>query len=467
MIRHALWAIALTTLFACKKSSKQDPGPGNPPPPPVTGKPFITAKGAVSGEIYSAVIGTAGGRLQTPDGGVSIQVPAGALAGDQTVSIQAVSNTLRPDRPSLFAYRLLPENVTFTKPVTVMLKYDRNALTPGAEEMLMLAWQDANGTWKPLATTLDKGNNAVSATVTHFCDFAVYEQFELFAAKTQVSAGQEVAFRCGVQEISPNQDSLLAPLEHKVDDNSFVRPIVSNYSMLHDKYAARATGWKVVSGGGEITAQKNPFGLDANAVYKAPATVNTVSTAVVEVTLEGLTGVKDPAAQGGTRKPEKLVLRKTIHLVPSGDATFMRIEIDYEPFMIAPQQPMYSTWELTDPAVGIFEAGIPNGYNCKIVLTNPKIGTWPCGPGMSAATEALITYHFDPVHFAESEYCQKVNGNAVTKYSTGQLTISKVGNAGEPIEGEFIGKIYKSVDNVNCAFQVHHLKVTFRFLRFS
>ncbi len=353
-------------------------------------------------------------------------MPAGALAGNQTVSIQAVSNTLRPDR-HLFAYRLLPENVNFAKPVTVTLKYDRNTLTSGSEDMLMLAWQNADGTWRPLPTSLNKGAGTVSATVNHFCDFALYEQFELFAAKSQAKPGQDIALRCGVQEISPNQDSLLAPLQHKIDDNTFGRDISSNYAQLNGKYAARATGWKVLSGPGTITPQKNAFGLDANAVYKAPATISSVASALIEVTLEGIAGVKDPSASGGTRKPEKLVLRKAINLVPGDDATFMKIEVDNEMVdLIAPAQPMYAEWIDNDPPnYAIFQATGTNGRECKIVLTNPKTGSWPCGSGMTAETEVLVEYKFDATRFAEARYCQKVNGVAEPRYSAGKLTITK------------------------------------------
>lgn len=468
MIRHAFWAVALLTLIACSKNpSKDGPGPGTPPPPP-TGKPFTTAQGATFGQKASAVIGAAGGQLQSTDGKVRITVPAGAVAGDQTFSIQAVSNTLRPDKP-LFAYRLLPENVNFTKPVTVKITYDPVKLTTGSEDMLMLAYQDNNGTWKPLPTSLNKTEHSVTAAMSHFCDIAFYELYELFVAKKEIKAGQEVALRCGVQEISPNHDSLLAPLEHKVDDAAFGRTTVSNYSMIHNKYAAHATGWKIVSGPGTVTAAKNPFGLDGNAIFKAPATVAAPANTVVEVTLDGLMGMKDPSAPNGTRKPEKLVLRQSVTVVPDGDFTFMKIEIDGEEFMFAPEIPMYASYEDDNTRIddyAHFEAGIQNGAGCQLILYNPKIGEWPCGPQESAATEARVLFEWEPTRFARTDYCETVGGTRVEKYSTGKLTITKVGNANQPIEGHFIGKVYRSTSVVNCQHQAYDIKVTFRFLRF-
>ncbi|WP_109700451.1 hypothetical protein [Chitinophaga deserti] len=460
MIRHALWALALLTVVSCSKKPKvEQPGPSLPPP---TGKPFTTAKGAVAGTVATAVIGAAGGQLQSTDGQVRIQVPAGAVAGDQNFSIQAVSNTLRPDRP-LVAYRLLPENVTFTKPVNVTIAYEPSALTAGSEEMLMLAWQTADGTWRPLPTSLNKTAHTVTAPVTHFCDLAFYEQFELFAAKTEIRAGQEVALRCGVQEINLNQDSLLAPIEHKVDDATFGRTVVSNYSMIHDKYVTRATGWKVLSGPGTVTAQKNPFGIEGNAVYKAPATVTGVTTAIVEVTLEGLIGLKDPNSPNGIRKPEKLVLRQPIQLVPEAAATFMKIEIDGEVIMIAPQQAMFANY---DNDLALFDVEAPNNFNCQVSLTNPKIGTWPCGPQNGAVTEAYVTLQKSTNDFMASMFCEEVGGQPVSKHSAGKLIISKVGNANEPIEGVFTGTLYKSRSVVGCDYETHSVKITFRFLRF-
>ncbi|WP_341835740.1 hypothetical protein WJU16_23205 [Chitinophaga pollutisoli] len=460
---YVLCAFGLLSLFACSKKSKKDqPEPDKPAV--VTGKPFTTAKGAVAGQVAWAVIGAAGGSLQSTDLNVSLTVPSGAVAEDRTFRIQAVSNTLRPDKP-LLAYRILPDDVNFTKPVTVTIKYNPEDLTPGAEDMLMLAYQDANGTWKPMATKLDKTNHTVTATMTHFCDIAFYEVYELFAAKTEIAAGQEVSLRCGVQEISPNQDSLLAPLQHPVDDAGFGRPATSQYAMLHGKYAGSISGWKVLNGPGTVTAARNPHGLEANAVYKAPANVPVPSHAEVEVTLEGLPGVKDPSAPDGVRKPGKLVLRKRIGLVPSEGYTFMKIVVNGVETLIAPEQPMYAEYDPT--AFALFEAGVNGGLSCKLVLTHPQPGSWPCGPQDGTATEASVEFHFDAVNFALSRFCQNVDGRQVTRYTGGRLEITKVGNAGEPIEGSFSGNVFRQLNAVECNFQEYEFRVTFRFLRSS
>ncbi len=114
-----------------------------------TGTPLQKARGATAGPLVSAAIGANGGVLTTADGRVKITVPAGAVSHNQTFSIQPIQNTLRPGKPDSRSFRLLPENITFSQPITVELKYDPADLSFGTEEVMRVAYQTAEGFGSP------------------------------------------------------------------------------------------------------------------------------------------------------------------------------------------------------------------------------------------------------------------------------------------------------------------------------
>jgi hypothetical protein len=118
----------------------------------------------------SAVIGTAGGTLVSGDGQVTLTVPAGALAGDTTIGIQAIANTAPAGAG--FAYRFTPDGQTFTKPVTLTLKPTLGELGGSSVDHVQLAFQDAQHRWQLIPVTFDKNATTVTATTTHFTDYA-------------------------------------------------------------------------------------------------------------------------------------------------------------------------------------------------------------------------------------------------------------------------------------------------------
>ncbi|WP_300601897.1 hypothetical protein [Niabella sp.] len=75
-------------LFLVAACTKPDPAS------PVASAALVTAHGTPSGAAVTKTIGVSGGSIVSEDGNFSIIIPAGALAGDQEISVQPVINQL-------------------------------------------------------------------------------------------------------------------------------------------------------------------------------------------------------------------------------------------------------------------------------------------------------------------------------------------------------------------------------------
>src|SRR5690606_8958925 len=119
-----------------------------------------------------------GGTLTSGDGKLMVQVPAGALNAPVELSVQPISNTL-DDMAAHPAYRLLPEGVSFEKPVTLSFHVPEGMSTSGAENTLTVAYQRESGIWAALPTVLDKQQRKLHVETTHFSDWVWFDELSL------------------------------------------------------------------------------------------------------------------------------------------------------------------------------------------------------------------------------------------------------------------------------------------------
>ncbi|WP_276484142.1 hypothetical protein [Paraflavitalea pollutisoli] len=452
---------ACLILAACSKSGKS--GPDEPQQP--QGPPLSTSRGAPVGPIATATIGTQGGQLSTADGGVKVIVPAGAVTSNQTFSIQNVENTLRPDKAASRSFRMLPENITFSKPVAVVMKYDPADISTGLEDVMRIAYQTPEGQWKATNAALDKNAHTLTVHVHHFCDFAFYEQFELFASKNTALAGDKVQFRVGVIATPSNEetggvDDLLSPTLHMagmdLTKNTY-------YEQIDRSYITKVNSWKIVTGGGTLTPQVNGYGIKANAEYTVPAQVPAAKDVIVEVSLEGSRPIPDTSAPGGKRSLGQLIIRKTIRLMPEVFATATFDGKEYN---------------LNDGHRGLAFDGLAalagndnvQGASFSITMGNMLRGTY--GPGAITPNSSKMALIFNykstggKTVAAQSNYCQIVNDKTETKYSNGRLTIEKFGEPGDFIEGEWKGSVYQlKAGGQACDYEPKSLELRFRIKR--
>lgn len=227
MRRTLILSLLSTTLFlaACGGNGGQpqpDPDP-NPQPTPV---------GTPVGSPVSKVIGMAGGSLASVDGKITLEIPAGALTKDETVSIQEITN----NAPGKFgkAFRLSPEGVRFAKPVRLSFRFTGEELRGTALELIRVAYQTKEGYWTPIK---DWVPNLATGTVTvetdHFSDWSPIPGAQLDPWEARVKVGQSVNLRLEVcEEVFP--DDPKNPLDIPLSECSpsvVVARLVKNWSV--------------------------------------------------------------------------------------------------------------------------------------------------------------------------------------------------------------------------------------------
>jgi hypothetical protein len=103
-------------------------------------------------DVSSKDIGPTGETVVSSDGNATLNVPAGALSTDTTISI-AESTGGDPPGAIAFSYNFTPDGLTFNSDVTVSLKYNKELIPKGINETdLQLAYAQ-DGNWVPLANS--------------------------------------------------------------------------------------------------------------------------------------------------------------------------------------------------------------------------------------------------------------------------------------------------------------------------
>jgi len=105
----------------------------------------LTPVGAGLGDGTVATLGPAGGRLQTPDGSVTVEVPAGALAKPAELHLRAITNTAPDGQDDALQ---LTVGSPLAKPLALHLAYA--AALAGQADGLGAAVQRGDGSWLSL-----------------------------------------------------------------------------------------------------------------------------------------------------------------------------------------------------------------------------------------------------------------------------------------------------------------------------
>ena len=182
-MKRILTGLLLAILFiACKKGDVNTPTPKSP---------LKTAIGTPQGDAVTKTIGTAGGSIESTDGKIHIEIPAGALASEQTLSIQPITNTL--DFAASPAYRVLPKDLTFQKPATVTFTYTETEIKSTLPEGLGIAGQKADGSWAVLPKKqLNKAQKKVSVPFTIAVDLTFFPLCYIRPYDARVGTGEKL-----------------------------------------------------------------------------------------------------------------------------------------------------------------------------------------------------------------------------------------------------------------------------------
>jgi hypothetical protein len=411
---------------ACKKSAGEQNN--------VQADPIKTEKGIAVGTPASKTIGMAGGELASPDGKVKMIIPQGAVTTNTQFSIQPITNTLYDEDASRLAYRLLPEGTTFAKPVQLIFKYDSQDLKNTAEDLMTIAWQQANGTWKVEPTRLNKQTKALMVETTHFSDWTKTGGFELKIEKEVLKPNE----KSKLWVVSAMDDDLLAPLGLLDED-------VASLTALGN--------WKIIEGNGSLNAIKSgPKGFAYSAIYTAPASVNTILSVVITMEVEGFNKIKDPSAPGGFRQTGKMIL-------------FGRLLVS-DNFMIGTLGgEQFGFFGNDVAAIGMNGTMVFRGSDASgevtLSVNATGVGSYPCGQIIQPGKGGVMILSPSGPNYTYSYF--ECGQTGELKFSPSAVQITKWPAVGQPAEGNFSGLIYLS--DGACGARQKWLEVKFSIVR--
>lgn len=381
---------------------------------------FKTERGTTSGLAVNKTIGIAGGELTSSDGRITLSVPTGAVTSNTQFSIQPIKNTL-DTTSSKPAYRLLPEGVSFAKPVRLIFNYDALDLKNTKEDLLIAAWQQPNGSWKAVPTSLNKTAKTLIIQTSHFSDWLVTGEISLSVNRANLAPGESTTV--SIMGVNHDDDDLLAPLSP------------SGWSGT----ITQVRNWDVLQGPGDLSSvegDENSGDMIRRKKYTAPTAISRPDKATIQVVVDGNITIPDSTAPGGKRVFQNMVLLGEVNIVANVYmiGNFGPIDIN-----IGEVTALLSNGRIN---IAAHDANISVGF-----ITNGTAGSnFPSGdimiPGFSVSNAA---YSLSPTQsFSFGSSFQECNPSPVTKYSGGALTLQKWGAVGEPVQGEFSGILYSS-----------------------
>jgi hypothetical protein len=392
--------ILLSALFSCSKGNDHTEETG-------TGEvvPVKRSFGNPIAQPVSKEIGAAGGSLESADGKLTLQIPAGAVTSTHLFSIQPIENTLPGSQGKSF--RLLPEGIEFNKPVTISYALEESELKESAAEAMYLAYQKKDGYYYLASnTTVDLTNRKLSVQSNHFSDWGIAELFKITADTNQVATGGKAQLKL--------QWYLGSLLESLTGD----QPIGNLED--YDGYVSKVS-WSLATGSGNIRAD------GIHCTYTAPGQIPAVNPALVSVSV--------PLTLYDDKRKGQLILTEPI--TTTGDE-YVIFNLDGQTFVNLP--PDQNGEKSTRMEVDNFylSASMNNDHGIYLLIPigqDAKMGTgsYPYGDQEKEAyielstPEDLGSYI---THKKDCEYCDQV-------FSSGSIKITKIGAVGDYVEGTF------------------------------
>jgi hypothetical protein len=137
-----------------------------------------TPVGESLGIAVAATIGPAGGAITTDSGELTLTIPRGALTDNVEIAIESIESMAPGSLAD--AYRMTPDGQAFDAPVTLRFAYTDFDLMGAPPEALGIATQNADGSWQWLdGLVVDTNAETISATTTHFTDYAPVTGFQI------------------------------------------------------------------------------------------------------------------------------------------------------------------------------------------------------------------------------------------------------------------------------------------------
>jgi hypothetical protein len=268
-------SVAIGALAGC---GGRDGGASSSPPVQQASQPAYqpAPKGDPEGDAHSQIVDSAGGTVMSADGRLELTIPAGALAGSTTVSIQPITNTA-PNGAGL-AYRLEPEGTTFSSPVR--LAFHLTATEALGIDSGFIATQRNDGLWASQpGQTRDARARTVSVQASHFSDWSFLQTLQLKPLSTRVRVGATQDFEPSILYDPTLEDELTDP--HGAEMTALVPT-----HFAHQLTSETGRHWTVnaINGGNTVVGRVVQQG--DNGHYTAPNIVPSPSKVAVSLTVE-------------------------------------------------------------------------------------------------------------------------------------------------------------------------------------
>lgn len=208
MVTLSLLLAFVYLLAACSQESGGDGdevSPGSTPIRDSTGMPASTPTGMTQ-TAEGEVVGTSGAELTSPDGGLSLSIPAGALASEVAINIEAVpadqwTGPLSDLDPAAIVYSLEPNGLSFDQPVAFQMTMDIEVGEDGlvVPPVAFVINEAGNGELIDLDVQLDNesGIAIMSGNIEHFSWLV----------------GDDGGLAVGLEQINPKNRNVGSPWE--------------------------------------------------------------------------------------------------------------------------------------------------------------------------------------------------------------------------------------------------------------
>jgi hypothetical protein len=209
----------IITAGSCKKTNSVTSGNNNNLD---SIKPLSTAAGIPTGNSTSKVIGANGGSITSTDGSVELNIPAGALPGDTTITMQPITNNCPGG--VLSAYRFTPNGLKFNKAAILKFHYPDSTSDGAVSQFMGMAVQDSLGFWRATSKfTNDTTAHTFTASIVHFTDYSLLELVTLTPGFKAVKVNEQINFV--IKLVIPKDDESTA-----ISGDDFNKILLYQYS---------------------------------------------------------------------------------------------------------------------------------------------------------------------------------------------------------------------------------------------
>lgn len=151
-----------------------------------------TETGKPDGEPVNQKIGPNGGKLISSDNKVELNIPAGALSAETTISIQPETNPMEGGLGKSYSFE--PSGINFQQPVQLVFHYSDKELDGDSPQMMTISSQDEKGVWYRLRkVTLDTTIKTITGDINHFSFWSLGWSFIFKPEKNSVKVSNRVA----------------------------------------------------------------------------------------------------------------------------------------------------------------------------------------------------------------------------------------------------------------------------------